>query len=614
MKRLYSAFICACALLLIGTCVPAYAGLPGSSCSDAIPMGKNYEARVEKGQTIWYSAWTFDLPLTVTFAPDNGESDPAPEVEMDFTCLPGYYKDSILCSLFCKTSGSSGIDMGLPHKPKLSSGTKDGKFYYYLSLGKRYRDLMLQAGISYNVEAYVKVTYKSNGVLSLQPDNLFTNCVDSARFMKYGDTEHFAAYDTLRHIIVPYLQWQEDTIYYKWTGSAPCEVVVANTCDFLGYDHNNGDIIEREKIAPGDSAKVTAKDLYTWVHDARYPNEAGMYFAKVYSAAPGNLKVIKAAPAPLEKDAILLRYDKSYPIEANSKGIYAIPRSWNVDVQFNAPTEHVFSIVFAKSADFGPSDTLLTCPLKKSETGRWVGLTSTDMTDMWKKMPGDKNYIYIRFICTEATVVTPERWFVSECFKKTQNLLVSPGEPFTILRTSSQIYRFIYSQWKGGDMTIEPAFSSECEIYLADTCGMTRSKSDASYWLKYQETADNSTPLVIPAAEIASWADRIDAEGHFYALFYTTHSGARQLTVTTTVPQEDTDPEYPMTTISVACDDAKKPFVQVSKTQTVIIKDESGAVVKTIEDAEPDKKYDLSDLSAGKYTLTGEKDEIVLNL
>ena len=143
---------------------------------------------------------------------------------------------------------------------------------------------------------------------------------------------------------------------------------------------------------------------------------------------------------------------------------------------------------------------------------------------------------------------------------------------------------------------------------------MTRSKSDASYWLKYQETADNSTPLVIPAAEIASWADRIDAEGHFYALFYTTHSGARQLTVTTTVPQEDTDPEYPMTTISVACDDAKKPFVQVSKTQTVIIKDESGAEVKTIEDLQPDTKYSLSELPAGKYTLTGEKDEIVLNL
>ena len=89
--------------------MPAYAGTPGSSCADAIPMGNNYSAQVVKGQSIWYSAWTFDLPLTVTFAPANGASDPAPLVEMDFSCTTGVYEDSILCSLFCATSGSSGI-------------------------------------------------------------------------------------------------------------------------------------------------------------------------------------------------------------------------------------------------------------------------------------------------------------------------------------------------------------------------------------------------------------------------------------------------------------------------------------------------------------------------
>ena len=342
---------------LIGTCTPAYAGVPGSSCSDAIPMGKNYSAQVQNGQTIWYSAWTFDLPLTVTFEPIHGQNDPAPEVEMDFTCTPGYYSDSILCSLFCKTSGSSGIDMGLPHKPNLNSKTIDGKFLYYLTLGKRYRDLLLQVGISYNVEVFVKVTYKSAGTISLKPDELFTNCVDDAKFMRYGDSAHFAANDTNRHIIVPYLQWQEDTIFYKWTGSAPCEVVVANTCDFLGYDHENSDIIERENINPGDSAKVEATYLYDWVHNPNYPNEAGMYFAKVYSTAPGDLYVIKAPHSPLDKNAILLRYGKSYPIDANSQGIYAIPRTWNRDLQFTASTDHMFSIVFSKTANFGSADT-----------------------------------------------------------------------------------------------------------------------------------------------------------------------------------------------------------------------------------------------------------------
>ena len=606
--------VCVCAIL-IGSCVHAYAGAPGSSCTNAIPMGKDYEEQVQNGQSIWYSAWTFDLPLTVTFTPQHGASDPAPEVEMDFTCIPGYYADTILCSLFCKTSGSSGIDMGLPHKPNLSSRTLgDGTFVYYLTLGKRYRDWLLQAGISYNVEVYVKVTYNSNGTISLKPDSLFTNCVDEAKFMHYGDTVHYGANDTLRHIIVPYLQWQEDTIYYKWTGTAPCEVVVANTCDFLGYNHENSDIIEREPINPGDSAKVTAIDLYKWVHDKEFPNEAGMYFAKVYSSAPGILQVIKAPHAALDQDAILLRYDKSYPVDANSQDIYAIPRSWNVDLQFTATTDHMFSVVFSKTANFGATDTLGTYQLKKSESGRWIGITSTDMTNMWGKMPGDKNYIYVRFVCSEATVVTPERWFVSDCFKKTQNNLVTPDKPFTIKRTSSDIYRFAYSQWKGGDMTINFAINSNCEIYLADTCAMSRTNSTAPYWLRYKSIVKSSQPVVIPKEEIASWADRIDEEGHFYALFYTTANNTnRRLTITTDAP-EDIDPVYPTSTVVVRCDQNNQPFVEVKKAQTVVVKNEAGTAVKTFTDAQPDTKYSLSGLSSGTYTLQGETETITINL
>ena len=609
MKRVINISLCVCAFL-IGMCAHVYAQEPGAACRTAIPMGKDYKADVQNGQTIWYSAWTFDLPLTVTFAPKNGKNDPAPEVEMDFTCTQGYYSDSILCSLFCKTSGSSGIDMGLPHKPNLSSKTlDDGTFVYYLSIGKRYRDLLLQVGISYNVEVFVKVTYKSNGKIMLAPDDLFSNCVDNAQFMRYGDTAHFAANDTNRHIIVPYLQWQEDTVIYKWTGTMPCEVVVANTCDFMVHEQKD-DIIERENIQPGDSVKVKAIDLYDWVHNPAYPNEAGMYFAKVYSAAPGDLIVRKAPHAPLDKNAILLRYNMSYPVDANSKGVYAIPRTWNKDLQFTATTEHMFSIVFSKTANFGAADTLDTYPLQRSETGHWIGITSTDMSKMWTDVPNDRNYIYIRFICSEATVVTPERWFMSDCYKKT---VVEPGVSFTVTRTSSTVYRFIYSQWKGGNMTINFAINSNCEIYLANTCAMNMNKSDASYWLRYKSIVNNTAPVVIPAVEIASWANMIDDEGCFYGLFYTKASGTnRKLTITTTAPEE-ADPVYPTATIAVACDEMNKPYVEVSKAQTLTIKNEQGTIAKTIN-AVPNAKYSLSDLSSGKYTVQGETENITINL
>lgn len=121
MKRLVSIVACVCALL--GTGVHTYAQAPGEECSTAIPLGKDdYSVSVKNGMSVWYSAWTFDLPLSVYFAPKNGASDPAPVVEMDFSCTPGFYEDSILCRLFCKTS-SIMIDM--PHKPSLNSKTLD---------------------------------------------------------------------------------------------------------------------------------------------------------------------------------------------------------------------------------------------------------------------------------------------------------------------------------------------------------------------------------------------------------------------------------------------------------------------------------------------------------
>ena len=163
-------------------------------------------------------------------------------------------------------------------------------------------------------------------------------------------------------------------------------------------------------------------------------------------------------------------------------------------------------------------------------------------------------------------------------------------------------------------MTINFAINSNCEIYLADTCGMARTNSTAPYWLRYKSIAKSTQPLVIPAAEIASWADRIDDEGHFYALFYTTATGTnRKLTITTTTP-EDNDPVYPSATIKIACDVNNQPYVEVSKTQTITIKNEAGTEVKNIPDAAPNTKYSISDLPVGKYTLEGETEKISIIL
>lgn len=626
MKRLYSALLCAYSLLSIGTCVPAYAGgYPGSTCRTAIPLTKDPDteftytvqnASPAKPHEVWFSAQTFDLPLSVYFAPDDGMNTPAPEVEMDFSCISGYYENEVLCALFCKTGGNSGLDLPLPYPATLSSKKlDDGTFVYYVQLGERYRNLLLQMGISENLKVVVHVVFTSNGVLKLAPDDFFTNCMDDVQFMQFGDTARVKAKDKDTHVTVPYVQWQEDTILYTWKGAEQCLLVVAADCDVDPTKGNVQDgLVQYNYIQPGQSLKVKATDIYTWVHNKDFPPQAGMYFAKFYSEADGEMRITKVPHTTPEGGATIMRFGTSYALDANSQAVYAIPRSWNEDIMFSTPTAHLFSMQFSKTAAFNEADILATYTYKATENGRWIGLSSEEMTTQWQKIATNKPYIYIRFICTEATSVTGERWSISPCYKKTSNYVVVPDQTITVTKTSSQAYRFFYSQWKGGDMKIEFAINSNCEVYIADTCTMTRTSPNEDYWLVYKSIVKSSEPLVIPAAEVDSWADRIDAEGCFYALFYTTaNSTNRKLTFTSYAPEE-TDPEYPKTTIALSCDEAKQPFVQVSKTQTITIKDEAGSVVKTIPDALPDTKYSLADLSAGKYTLVGETDEIVVNL
>lgn len=598
----------------------------GRTCSRAIPMEKNPDqeftytvasASPSSPKEVWFSAMTFDLPLSVYFAPEGGAGTPAPDVEMDFSCISGYYENEILCSLFCKTGGNSGIDMKMPYKAVLESKTlDDGKFVYYIQLGERYRNLLLQMGISENLKVVVRVVFKSAGVLKLAPDDFFTNCMDNAKFIQAGDTVQVKGKDKDRHVTVPYVQWQEDTIVYSWTGTKPCKLVVAATdCEFdPTVDIAKPEFVQFKEIAPGGSLKARAEDIYEWVHNKEFPPQAGMYFAKFYSEGDGVMKITKAPQAAPEGGATLMRFGNSYALDANSQAIYAIPRSWNVDIIFSTPTAHLFTMQFSTTATFGEADILATYPYSATKNGRWLGIMGSEMETLWKNIPASRHYMYVRFICTEATSITADRWAISECYEKTAKFTVQPEQTITVKRTSAEVYRFSYPQWKGGDMTINFAINSDCEVYIADTCGMTRTKKDAPYWLKYKEIVKSSKPLVIEAGEIESWKDRIDEEGCFYGLFYTTASSTtRNLTFTTNAPEEK-DPVYPAATIVVACDDEKKPFVQVNEVQTITIKNEAGSVVKTIPDAQPETKYSLSELPAGKYTLVGQTEEIVVNL
>lgn len=601
-------------ILFCITVLSLYAANDGGTCRTAIPLTKDdfSETITKVGTEKWYSAQTFDLPLSVAFVPDGGESAPAPVVEMDFSCTSGYYEDSILCSLFCKTSGNSSLQGNLPYVQTLEKGKKDGKFAYTLSLGKRYRDLLLQMGISYNLTVYVKVTYNSTGILTMLPD-AFTDCMDGPKFMHFGDTVRVAAKDKDRHVIVPYVQWQEDTVVYTWNGTKPCRLGVAYICDFDPTDdHKYGDImVQSPDIQPGTSVKAQAQYISEWVHNDKFPPQAGMYFAKFYSEEPGVMKITKAPQAPPKDNATLLRLDRTYALNANETGIFAIAKSWDNDTlntRFATPTEHLFSMYIATAPDFSEEHMLKQYQFEKYDKGHWQGIFGSEMHGLWAK--AIDQYLYIRFECSEATTITPSKWTASTCVKNTKDFIHDLDTTFRVLRATSVRYRLLYSQWIGGDLTVTFTPKNKCTILFATDCNISLEKTDPNILYATDLTSANNS-VTIPAETIASWAKRVDEEGYIYARFNHTLSGTFKITLKSEA-QPEKDPEYPKSTVFVSCE-ASDPYFEVSEAQTVVVKDANNTPVNNVS-AEPKAKYSLSDLPAGKYTLEGKTEKIEINL
>jgi hypothetical protein len=369
----------------------------GTSCYDAIPLGKDYSETINGPKTVWYVAKTFDLPVKVCFTPTNIDL-PAPDVEMDFTCNPGVYEDSILCSLFCKNN-TTGVTFDMPHKPVLV--LEDNS--YCISMGEKYRDLLLQAGINYNVDVYVKVTFKSAGTLSMVPDTEFSDCMDGGKFMQLGDTVEVKSKDKDRHVILPYIQWSEDSIRYIWQGTAPVDIVIANTCGIDPIDYTDERIVDRIEMKPGDTVSYTAAQIKYY---AGFENvQAGMYYGKFYSNDTGVLKIERVPVAPPDGGAVLLKYDKPTTIYANDiNTLYAMRRDTNA-IRFDSPTNHVLKIYFGTTADFTPETAIASYQFIANTDAHTLMLTAKEIENLWRSVTG--NYIYIRFSTTARTSVTP---------------------------------------------------------------------------------------------------------------------------------------------------------------------------------------------------------------
>lgn len=513
-------------------CAPAYA--KGESCGNPIELGPDYSEQILSAGTVWYIANTFDLPMSINFYPTNPNSD-APKLELDFSCTPGEYSDPILCSLFCK---SNSAYVSLPHTeipPKLFDG--DGKAYYKVEFGEFYRNMLLKQGIDYNVPVYIKVTYYGGGSLQMKPD-AFNSCMDGPKFMHLGDTVHVQAQDKNRHVIVPYVQWQYDSIRYVWTGTTPCTLAIGHKCDFDPTDAEDGVIMDGGVIQPGGQFKVSSKLLMQYVSDQiNFPNEAGMYFAKFYSEEPGVMKIEKIpAPAP-QAEAILMQYGEEAEIAANdTAALFAIPDSWIKAMQFSTPTDHIFKMYVGTTPNFYIKDAFATYQFDRTDDGHVLNLMASDMESLWSHKVSGTHYLYLRFECTQKTVVLPTLWTPSDCMAKA--VRIEPGVQFEVATKSNTNYSLYYADWKDGDMTIAwTNTQTACPFYIADTCNVPNADVSPVF---FANKAPKGGKVTLSMDTVNSWANKVDPDGFLYIRFYAQNKG--KVTVTTSAPAEE-DPQ-----------------------------------------------------------------------
>ena len=508
MKKLFFALVA----VLFATSVVAQTGL---TCNDPIPVDKNYKGRVDGPCELWYTANTYDLPLNVYFSPDSVGSKLSPEVYVDFSCTPGVYDDRKLDSLLNKAS-VFGVE--LPLEFMCDGVFRNGKNEWDLSVSNSYREQLAESGIIYNLKALIRVVYYESGSISLTPDTSFASCMGN-EYVELGDTLEILPNDSNRVFVMPFSDWQNDSIRFVWEGGQEANVWLAvQYCEFTP-DNSSSFVWGNYQLTANDPHKLQSAEIADIIKNHK---NGGVYYGKVIAPVAGKFVVEKIPMTSIKGGATLLEYGKS--VEVNDENqLFCFPRIWGA-TEFISTTNKDVTMYMSAGVDFMASATdanLIAChTFSKINRKYYNYISSTEMKNIVKSISDD--YVYVRFQCAAPTTIVVESWDASSCANK--SLMIRPNQQFSVAANSENtIYRMLYDDWKRCNVMIKWTGNSRMYTYIADTCSFTLS-STSSRVLQYANIKSKGT-FDMDAETIGSWESRVDADGFLYVRFKSTNKG-----------------------------------------------------------------------------------------
>ncbi len=528
MKKLFSTLL----VVTFATVVMAQSGL---SCDDPIPVDENYSATIPGPCERWYVANTYDLPLHVYFRPFVDNSSEGPAVSIDFTCVPGKYDDPNVDSLI-NTITDFGLEFPVEFQCDLVE--RGGKNEWDMAIDKTYREQMTKFGITYNLQAIVRVVYHEGGEISLKPDTVFKNCIENSDKILLDDTLDILPNDVDRVFVVSYADWQNDSTRFVWEGEGSARIWLSYTkCEF------EPSLLEPFVWNYFDVSQDAPHKLYTeqMKEDIKAYPGGGIFYGKVIASSAGKLVVEKMPMGAIQGGATLLQYGESIDLSANDERVFCFPRTWT-STQFIASTQEGVSFFISNTPEFTPSvddaNVLNTYEFSNVSGIRLLELSTKDMTNLVALAKDD--YMYVRFICDKALTIKPQVWTPSAGADK--SLILPKNKQFNVPKGSkSTLYRLRYDDWKAADIEAEWTGRRVLPTYFASVPEFQLS-STASGVLSYFSFSKGTN--VVDAATVDTWAENVGEDGFVYVIF-DNNSTAGNLTLKYVAPEPE-EPELPV--------------------------------------------------------------------
>lgn len=589
----------------------------GLTCQTAIPVDTAYRGSVPQAGTYYYSAWTYDLPMTCYFYP----SDPnaaAPNLEVDFTCTPGQYDDAKLAEVV-KTAQESGVAIPFQFYFNREPATGTTPLCYTLTIPESNREILAALGVSYNVQAFVKVQAPCAGNVRMAPDTSFQTCVDNSHWLSLPDALQAGAAHTGDSYVLPFSDWQNDSIRFRWTGTASSvRIWIGEICDFAFQTTGDKHALDYFDLSPdaGNNEHIfnySKQDIADFIKNWGH---GGVYYLRIVSAEDAQLIVEQKPMSEAMAKAIPLVFDNPVHLAAHDTAqVYYFPAKWCVsDVLFSAaPSTTVtgyFASVPAFAADADDAHIINVYPFARNTTMAVLGLSLVQMQSIGRKV-GD--YVFVKFDAAATTSITPSLWSVGECVQKASEL--QPNDSIRIAKRSSVPWRIRPEEWAKQDVHITwQNSSSSIKLFLGDTCtgyNLNASTSNPhllSHWEITRRKDGTMDTVMITKEQMSSFIP--DADGFLYFRFSNTARG--DLLVSQAEPNMPPIPATPAATIALECLPTGNIRITVSQEQDLTLSSGNSLLKHWHQQAGQDNAYTFTPAQGATYTLQGAQETIVI--